>query len=209
MLRNRDDYVDFSEALAFVGNSLLSPMNQTDTLGLVPAFWDVFPDFGESSVREAIESCREYAVDAQEFAREGNDSVQRASVEFTKLFVGPPRPAAAPWEAHYRSGGNDAAVGFGQATFEMRELLRDAGLEVSNDNNQYADHMGIELLLLSVLVGRAAEDEGSLEEAAEFARNHPASWIGPLRERIDEAAPEGYFSRLVALTEALLHLVTA
>ena len=35
-------------------------------------------------------------------------------------------------------GGVDAAAGFGQATFEMQELLRGAGLEVSSGNNQYA-----------------------------------------------------------------------
>ena len=155
MLRDRNELIDCSEAFAFIGNSLLSPMNQTDSMGVDPAFWDAFPDFGEDAVREAIASCREYAASAQELARGGGDPVQRASVEYTKLFVGPPKPAAAPWETFYRSGGDGAAVGFGQATFEMRELLRNAGLEVSNDNNQYADHRGIELLLVSVLLERA------------------------------------------------------
>ena len=209
MLNDHNDLVDCSEALAFIGNSLLSPMNQTGALGIDPAFWDAFPAFGDGAVRTAVASCRDYAFAAQESARDGGDPVQAASVEFTKLFVGPPRPAAAPWETFYRSGGSDAAIGFGQATFEMRGLLRDAGLEVSNDNNQYADHMGIELLLLSELVGRAADGEGSPEEAAEFARSHPASWIGQFREKVDEAAPEGYFSRLTSLAEALLRLVAA
>lgn len=209
MLIDRNDLVDCSEAFAFIGNSLLSPMNQTEPLGIEPAFWDAFPAFGDDAVRAAVASCRDYACSAQEFARDGGNPVQVVSVEFTKLFVGPPRPAAAPWETFYRQGGGDTAVGFGQATFEMRELLRNAGLEVSNDNNQYADHMGIELLLLSVFVGRAAEGEGSLEEAAEFACSHPASWIAPFREKVGEATPEGYFSRLAALAEALLHLVAA
>ena len=196
--------VDGAEAIAFIGNSLLSPMSQTGSLGIHPAFWDLFPDFGDDAVREAIASCREYAVSAQELGRNGGDPVQRASVEYTKLFVGPPKPAAAPWETFFRPGGDGAAVGFGQATFEMQELLRNAGLEVSNDNNQYDDHMGIELLLLSVLLERAAAGECEFEDAAEFASSYPAAWIGPFSEKVNEAAPKGYYSRLLALASVLL-----
>ena len=54
------------------------------------------------------------------------------------------RPRLLPWETMYR--GENVTVGFGQATFEMRELLREAGLEVRNVNDQYEDHLGIELL---------------------------------------------------------------
>lgn len=39
----------------------------------------------------------------------------------------------------------------------MRALLRNAGLEVSNENNQYADHVGIELLYASVPCGTCAQ----------------------------------------------------
>lgn len=204
MLCDRNELIDCSEAFAFIGNSLLSPMSQTGAMGVDPAFWDAFPDFGDGAVREAISSCREYAVSAQELAREGGDPVQRASVEYTKLFVGPPRPAAAPWETFFRSGGDGTAIGFGRATFEMQELLRDAGLEMSNDNNQYADHMGIELLLLSVLLERAASGETAFEEATNFANVHPASWIGLFSDKVSKAAPKGYFAPLLALASSLL-----
>lgn len=57
----------------------------------------------------------------------------------------------------YRPGFEGATVGFDQATFEMRVLLRNAGLEVSIENNQYADHVGIELLYTSALCGTCAQ----------------------------------------------------
>ena len=148
--------VDYSEAFAFIGNSLLKPMNQTDAIGLDPAFWAQFPDFESEAVADAVRVCADYAMRAQ---RIGNrkDAVTHESVEFTKLFVGPPRPAAAPWETFYRvPEGVEVSVGFGQATFEMRDLLREAGLELSNENRQYEDHIGIELLYLSTLCSRAA-----------------------------------------------------
>lgn len=207
MLRDKNELVDCSEVFAFIGNSLLSPMNQTGAMGIDPAFWDAFPGFGDDAVREAIASCREYAISAQQFECEGGDPVQRASIEYTKLFVGPPRPAAAPWETFYRSGGDGTTVGFGQATFEMQKLLRDAGLEISNKNNQYADHMGIELLLLSVLLERAASGDAAFEGAVDFANAHPATWIGLFTDKVLVAAPKGYFARLLILATSLLGML--
>ena len=123
-----------SEAYAFIGNSLLKPMTMTSTVGLDPAFWASFPTFDDAAVAEVVAACARYAEEAARRAEAGEDEPQRVAVEYTKLFVGPPSPAAAPWETMYR--GQDVTVGFGQATFEMRELLRAAGLEVRNENNQ-------------------------------------------------------------------------
>ena len=178
-----------SEAYAFIGNSLLKPMTMTSTVGLDPAFWEAFPSFDDEAVAEAVAACEP----------------QRAAVEYTKLFVGPPSPAAAPWETMYR--GENVTVGFGQATFEMRELLREAGLEVRNVNNQYEDHLGIELLYLSSLCARAdadAADAPALESVADFIEKHPLSWVDAFRASIAEAAPDGYFVSLAGLARALL-----
>lgn len=214
------DYEQMADALAFCGNSLLAPMTQTANVGLDPAFWEAFPTFGSAQVAQASQTC---AAWAREFcghcAAAGQDAVTRCAVEYTQLFVGPPRPAAAPWETAYRAtaAGADAAVGFGQATFEMRELLRQAGLQLSNENHQYEDHMGIELLLLSELYRRAAQTadgdsssvggaKDAVTEAASFVAEHPAMWIGAFRARVANAAPDGYFVNLLAVIEALLRI---
>ncbi len=57
----------------------------------------------------------------------------------------------------YRQQG--CAVGFGEATHQMRAALRDNGLELAQAGRQYEDHMGIELLLASELCRRAGEGE--------------------------------------------------
>lgn len=189
-------WVDYSEAFAFFGNSLLAPMSQTDSIGLDPDFWRTFPDFGSTDVARALADCRGYAEYSQALIAEGGDAVQRASVEYTMLFVGPPKPAAPPWETFYRSG---AESGFGQATFEMRELLREAGLEVSNANNQYADHVGIELLYLSVLCGRAAADETCADAPVSFIEERLLLWVGALQEKTSELAPDGYIACILRL----------
>ena len=87
-----------SEAYAFAGNSLLKPMTMTSTVGLDPAFWEAFPVFDDDAVAQAVEACACYAEEAGRRADEGEDGPQRASVEYTRLFVGPPSPAAPPWE---------------------------------------------------------------------------------------------------------------
>ena len=173
--------------------------------GLDPAFWEAFPSFDDEAVAEAVAACARYAEGAVQRAEAGEDEPQRAAVEYTKLFVGPPSPAAAPWETMYR--GKNVTVGFGQATFEMRELLREAGLEVRNVNNQYEDHLGIELLYLSSLCARADADAADApvpESVADFIEKHPLSWVDAFRARIAEAAPDGYFVSLAGLARALL-----
>ena len=206
-----EEWTNYAEAFAFIGNSLLSPMNQTGSVGLEPEFWAGFPGFNDEGVAQALELCEAYARDAQAFAQDGGDAVQRASVEYTKLFVGPPHPAAAPWETMHR--GEGATVGFGEPTFAMQQLLRDAGLQVSNENNQYADHIGIELLYASVLCTRAAEalQEGGkdaanqvAEQLAGFVQEHPLGWVTRLIAAVGEVEPQRYIAALLALAKALL-----
>ncbi|OUO91731.1 hypothetical protein B5F40_02520 [Gordonibacter sp. An230] len=209
---------ELSEAYAFVGNSLLKPMTQTSDVGLDPAFWKAFPTFGSPDVAGACTDLAAYAHAAREAAAsDGCDPVERCAVEYTRLFVGPPSPAAPPWETMHRGGAaaGGAAVGFGEATFDMRRRLREAGLEVRNENNQYEDHMGIELLYLSVLCARAAEERGALaakggssasDEVVSFIETHLLAWLSSLCIAVEDAAPSGYFSRLLALADALLHV---
>ena len=204
MERSSEVWADFGEALAFVGNSLLSPMNQTGTVGLDPAFWARFPAL-------ALARLQAYAEAAQASAAEGGNPATEASVDYTKLFVGPPSPAAAPWETLHR--GEGATFGFGEPTFDMQRLLREAGLQVSNENNQYADHIGIELLYASVLCSHIAEAIGAghaekqtdLEDKlAEFLPAHPLGWIDRLRAAVGEVSPAGYIACLLDLAKALL-----
>ena len=202
-----------SEVYGFAGNSLLKPMTQTASVGLDPAFWEAFPTFGSDEVEAALALCAQGAARIVAEADErGADAAERCAVEYPKLFIGPPSPAAPPWETMYR--GEKVTVGFGNATFEMRGLLRDAGLEVRNENNQYEDHMGIELLYLSTLCARMAEGEGgedgtdagvaAPEAIASFIDEHPLAWVEAFRLRIAETAAGGYFDGLMGLMRAVL-----
>lgn len=205
-----EEWMVASQLYAFLGNSLLSPMSRTESVGLDPAFWRELGGLLDGALTDSAESLASWAerasADAARF-----ETVQRVSVEFTKLFVGPPKPAAAPWES--ANGPVDSHVGFGEATFAMRERLRALGLELCNENNQYEDHVGIELLYLSELCRRASEEPSGAacdaaapdaEEIASFIREHPLAWVPRLREKVAASQPEGYFIRLLDVVLALL-----
>lgn len=203
---------DFAQAFAFLGNSLLAPMSQTSAVGLDPAFWEAFPDFGDEGVSQALANLSRWAqglADPAAHDAQQLDSVTAVSVEFTHLFIGPPKPAAYPWETFYR--GDEVTSGFGRPTFEMREALQEAGLQLDNENNQYEDHMGIELLLLSVycsqIAGQLAQGEdpsAAMVVAQDFIKAHPGTWIDAFQASVHQECPDGYFDHVLMLAKALL-----
>lgn len=207
------DYETLASAFAFLGNSLLEPMTKTPDVGLKAEFWKEFPTFGDAEVEAALDGMALYAQDAE--AHAGGDApstVEVCAYEFTRLFAGPPHPQAAPWESAYLQNGDvqkRGVVGFGEATHEMRRLLREVGLELHNQNHQYEDHMGIELLFLSELCERASAGEPGFDgqRAAGFAKEHPLAWIDALAAKVHEAAPDGYFDNLLKVAKALLEAV--
>lgn len=195
-----DDWQNLADVYAFIGNSLLKPMTQTAAVGLDPEFWEAFPSFEDAKVCVALATCKAYALAA--CAKGEQQALTDVAVEYTRLFVGPPSPAAPPWETMYRAGG--ASVGFGEATFQMRQLLRERGLRLSNENNQYEDHMGIELLYLSELC--RTQDAPAVQS---FAVAHPSSWIDVFAAKVTESFPQGYYAALLVLVRALLNLALA
>ena len=194
------DYESYANACAFIGNSLLKPMSQTETVGLDPAFWSAFPHFDDPVILQAKEALIQWAKKAS--VLDEGQAIQGVSVEFTHLFVGPPSPAAPPWETVNREEG--VTVGFGQPTFAMQGILRDMGLVVSNENNQYADHMGIEHLTLSAMCRRVGAGQMDGEVVCAFMCEHPAAWVSTFHGKVHDAVPGGYYDHLLALAEALL-----
>lgn len=209
----------------FASGQLLMPPSVDEEMPITMRhLWTtVFPHAWESSsincvpreIESTLAECGAVlARMEEEFGKAG--ALERLAVEYAALFVGPPSPAAPPWETFYR--GEGATVGFGAPTFEMRELFRKAGLAVAGDNNQYEDHMGLELALLYKLcerIVRCLVGEG-LEEGVEenelatpqgvvaYLEAHPLSWIDGLIEKCAAAYPDGYYCALLRCVKAHL-----
>lgn len=204
MIMSSDTCQGLPEAYAFLGNSLLKPMTHTAKVGLNAEFWRSFPDFECAEVGRAAGECALWAESMAGECHGEDEAARRVSVDYAHLFVGPPRPAAPPWETMVRHEG--ACVGFGEATFEMRALLRDAGLQLVRENSQYEDHMGIELLYLSEQCRRLARGEGGVSEGeiSSFIEQHPLGWIEAFLEAVRRERSGSYYARILSLTAALL-----
>ena len=218
-----DHWTAYRDVYAFVGNELLSPMNRSGCeQGLDPLFWESAPVPENGLGRHGLERLQAYAQAASAYGGPAGPDVPgmlQASVEFAHLFIGPPRPAAAPWET---MSGPDAPkhVGYGKATVAMRRLIAEEGLELSHGNRQYEDHIGIELLYLARLCEKAAAEAGAPEDpheagggdapssyaakAAWFISAHPLRWIGLFRDEVDAQRPEGYYSALLEYVQGVL-----
>ena len=90
-----DEWRTLGQLYAFFGNSLLSPMNRTETVGLDPAFWRDLAGLLGGAIARPAQDCAAWAERAAgDCSRD--ELVHRVSGEFTHLFVGPPSPAAPP-----------------------------------------------------------------------------------------------------------------
>ena len=206
-----DEWTVLSNVYAFLGNSYLKPMTQTETMGLTEEFWDSMPEFPHESSRKGLELLKNYARRVSEIAP--YDAKTACAVEFTQLFVGPPSPAVAPWET--LNGDLPAECAFGEPTYDMQRRLKHIGLTVSGENNQYADHIGIELLYISELCRQLSlldgEDDSEARETEliglvfDMLVTRLLTWVDTFSQRIESFAPTGYFVGLTKYVKGLAY----
>ena len=201
---SKDIWRTHSEWYSFFGNSLLSPLSSDSAMGLEPRFWDEFPFAFHEKAMEGLQdlqaATRRYEnIDAFDVLRDIN-------LAYTKLFIGPPRPAAPPWETAYRSK-VDKSVLFGQATFEMHDNLRKAGLAINNEKHQLADHIGLELLYLAAASDNFSTGKSQLLNVREiriFIEERLLSWIGSFTEAVIKSDSSGYYAGMTKMIWGVL-----
>lgn len=107
---------------------------------------------------------------------EDADLVKR---DFNRLFVGPDKLKAAPWESVHRS---EEKLLFEEETLQVRAAYREFGLAAPRLNREPDDHIGLELEFLATLATRALDDperSGRYQAAIEeFLSDHLLQWVG-------------------------------
>lgn len=138
------------------------------------------------------------------------ERVRAVSVEYARLVHRPPEPAVAPWESFYVQEG--VTNGFGEPTFRMRERLARPPLEVSNENNQYADISVSSFSTAASLLGgrpraglRGRKRPALLES---FVEIDLLPWLGRFTTALYEEGAT-YYGLLADLAEGLLGVVRA
>jgi len=150
----------------------------------------------------ARQRSRSYA----ELARAFSEAEPGQEQEFTRLFLGPGRPVAHPYESVVREGRT-----MGETTLDVRRRLTAEG--VAPNGCSLPDHVGIELAFMAYLAARealaweAGEDDvarGLLQKQEAFLREHLGAWLPQFSRRILAGRPSVHYGELAQRAEAFV-----
>ncbi|AXH08585.1 hypothetical protein CP960_09100 [Malaciobacter halophilus] len=119
-----------------------------------------------------------------------NNMVNEARWDYNRLFVGPEKPLAMPFESSYRLNEN---LLMGKFTYQVRDYYSQVGIEVQNLNHFPDDFIGFEfqylyylslLIIESYKIDNIEEVNKFLKIRKEFFNNHPKAWINNFSEDI-------------------------
>lgn len=127
----------------------------------------------------------------------GEDAVGKLDADYTRLFVGPGKLPAPPWESVYRADGD---LLFQESTLEVRQAYREAGFKAAGYPHEADDHVATELSFMVSLVDEAsaaveaADDERAhafMTAQVKFLQAHLTRWLPQFAERLNTQAPAG------------------
>ncbi|HEY0884611.1 MAG TPA: molecular chaperone TorD family protein [Ramlibacter sp.] len=132
--------------------------------------------------------------------------LQALLVDYTRLFLGPPSPLAAPYGSIWLSGEGTVMQ---ESTVALEGLYGEAGFELDQELAEMPDHVAVELEFLYLLTFKQNEARRAGEEVAIaawnqlhelFLRGHLGAWIGRFTAAVQANAQTTFYRELAALT---------
>ena len=153
--------------------------------------------------------CNDCAAKSSEEVRLGLE------VEYNRLFVGPGKLIAPPYESYYASMGPDGKGGRLRTSDERSVVraYRAGGYSMPDAFIDLPDHIAIELDFLALLARDEANawsaglENRALEvrEAFErFIEEHLSRWVGACAERVDEGAHLGFYPAIMRIATVVM-----
>lgn len=127
----------------------------------------------------------------QKRAQPDNRDYEAEVEDYTRLFEGPGRLLAPPWESVHLSA---SGLTFQEQTLAVRRWYRRYGLESLKIHNEPDDHIGLELSFLAYLMnqtvaaleaGDAAGADSFVDAQRWFISEHLGRWIGMWAEQVE------------------------
>jgi TorA maturation chaperone TorD len=170
----------------------------------------LFPYADEpGSIQEGARELAAYLADPGSATREGHD---RLLWDYTRMFVGPNRLPAPPYESVYRSP--DRLL-FQMETLAVRQAYQAYGLAPARVGAEPDDQIGLELQFLyetcrSAAQAAAADDSAALEQVlrdqARFLDEHLLMWAGDFAADVLGNAEVGFYRAMAHLLAGFLPL---
>ncbi len=130
--------------------------------------------------------------------------------DYSRLFIGPARPIAPPWESVYF---NEDRMIFQKETAQVRAWYRRFGLEAEKLYKEPDDHIGLELSFLAYLakLGLQALETADekrfaeiLQAKSQFISEHPLKWVKNWNVLVQENAYSDFYRGLAHLIHGAL-----
>lgn len=188
----------FCEEVAFVGEGLGVFFLEDPLKGGAEASFQAIQEL------DVEESSKEWPFVNDILAEECLEKMKKALVELDKenlgweyrrLFVGPNVKPAPPWGSVYT---DRECVIFGESTLNLRQWMREKGIERQQDENAPEDHIGLMLLLMAWIARNQPQD---LEE---YLKSHFLMWSSHFLVQLAEASDHPFYEGLALLTKASL-----
>ena len=181
---------------------------------LAACYYEPGPEFAEERIFDsmrvaAAEVDRELAplVDAMEAAF-GATPLDELRVDYTRLFLNPGAPLAAPYESMWVARKDPMAAE--QVNQSVLAIYREGGFDMDEGFRDLPDHIAAELEFLYTLLFREArtalsgpdgERQAVIALRQRFIDLHLGRWIEPLADAMREGAESGLYRALADLTE--------
>jgi TorA maturation chaperone TorD len=154
-------------------------------------------------------------VKGLELLRKGaNCEPEKLSLEHTRLFIGPYKLPAPPYESVYRT---DERLVMQQPTIEVRKAYLQAGLEVKGIYTNPDDHISAELEFMEYLCNKTAsflknrdahEAVKHLELQRKFLEEHLSKWVAAFSEDILRNTEQDFYRGAALLLRGFISLET-
>jgi TorA maturation chaperone TorD len=203
----------FLEARAFAYDILKSAFLQEPSNELIALFIECkivenFP-FAASheSLGEAVQKVAAYLDQPDVLSDDVCDDLHW---DYTRLFIGPGKVPAPPWESVYRDRDQ---LHFTKETLQVREAYAKYNLLTRNLGREPDDHIGLELDFMHKLCGMAAEKAEAgdhagavaiLEDQKAFLDAHLLQWAGDWAADVARNAQSGFYKGMAHLLAVYL-----
>lgn len=177
---------------------------------LATAFYFPSPDLSSvvQELRDALASLGvnlfEEDLSTLEMCLAENKAVPELVQEYCKLFYGPAKLLAPPYESIYRDGG----VTMGESTLSVIKAYSEAGVAVSQDFKNLPDHVAAELEFMYYLCAKEVEafKKEDLRGARHylllqklFLKEHLTQWLPQFSKRVEENGTNDVYPRFARI----------
>jgi TorA maturation chaperone TorD len=184
---------------------------------LAACYYQPGPEFAEEPMFDSMRTAAAALDDGfAALARSLGDAfdaqpLDELQIDYTRLFLNPAGPLAAPYEAAWLAG-KDPML-FDEVMQSVLDSYRAGGYEVQEDFRDLPDHIAAELEFLYTLIFREARAAASGNDAERdqvvdlrhrFVEQHLGRWVAPFTQALREGCEAAFYRTLADLTERIV-----